>query len=346
MNEPTKYSNQIDSIFVEPKEAIIAIENALGTNPQGPNHSTVSDRLNYLDKQLNSLSSLTDKDYLHTLNLATILSLGNTTDGYDIVLSTGDCISSADNSIYLKGNVIINGGLDLFDSLDLDGHKIKNMPDPVEQTDGSNKKYVDNQILAQNNKLTEAINNIKNNNGSSIQYTIGESQPFPPSESNKFLKRNIDNSNWEYVEIDLNSIYDKFKIIEKSIDNVSKNKTAGHDLVISIGDAIKSEEENGFVNIDSNVMIHKVLSMNDNIDMQSRHIINVADPIRKTDAINKQYHDNKIPTKLAIENQKLYSILYFDGKNWAALPMGEENDVLTIKNSMICWGKISINTNF
>ncbi len=188
-NSKSKYPIQIDDGYTDQLEALINIENILGTLPNGPEFSTVSDRLNAVDKDLKSLLKLNDYEHLHNLNLSTILSLGNITGGQDIILGIGDCISSADNSIYLKGNVTINGGLDLCDHLDMDGNIIKNLPLPKEQNEASNKLYVDNQISAQNDKL----NNIKNNNGNSIQYTKGISQPLDP-QPNKYLKRNIDNS--------------------------------------------------------------------------------------------------------------------------------------------------------
>ena len=42
-------------------------------------------------------------------------------------------------------------------------------------------------------------------------------------------------------------------------------------------------------------------------------------PVFKSDLVNKQYVDTRIPTKLAIENQIIGAMLYFDGTNWVLI---------------------------
>src|SRR6266705_3083876 len=213
------FPNQIDSIDVDVSEALIAIENNLGNNANGSEFSTVSDRLNAIDKQIKLLSDKPD-NHLDNLNLETILSFGNNTGGNDIVLGPGDCISCSDKIINLKGDVSINGGLEIFGYFDLNNHGINHLLLPLEPHQATNKQYVDAKISEQINK-------------------------------------------------------------------VSKNNTAGNDITVDVGDAIRSAEEGGFVNIDSNVMIHKKLVINGDIDLQSHHVISSLPPIRKTDLTNK-----------------------------------------------------------
>lgn len=299
MEQHTRYPNQIDGLFTNPKEALVAIENTLGTNPQGSEFSTVGDRLNAINKELKLLSPLLNKDYLHSLNFGTILALGNTTDGYDIILGIGDCITSADQSIYLKGNVTIAGGLDLSDHLDLDNNLITNLPFPTELHHATNKQYVDNQISAQNNKLNDITNNIINNNGNYIQYGKGKTDILPTTEPNKFLKRNTDNTAWIFEAIELKPIYDKFETLTKLINNVSKNNTSGNDITVNIGDAIKSED--GILNIDSNTVIHGNLSAK-GIDLEYSHIDNLLDPISDRQATTKKYVDDRLPTTLVLSD--------------------------------------------
>lgn len=299
MNPYTKYPNQIDSINTEPKEALIAIENTLGTNPQGL-YSTVNDRLAALDKDLKSLIHLSSIDYLSNLNLATILSLGGTTDGYDLILGPGDSIVGSDGFINLKGNTSINGTLETLGNIDLNNHYIKNVLFPIDPHDVSNKEYVDNQISAQNSKLIDSVNKIIKNDNNLIQYTKGKSDPLPESEPNKYLKRNIDNSAWEFSEIDLKPLYNKIDELNKLIKSVSKNETNGSDITVNVGDAIKGED--GFLNIDAEVIIHKGLSIGGNLDAEYHRIINIPDPQNPKDAINKQYVDDRIPKNIVISD--------------------------------------------
>ena len=326
------FPNQIDSIDVDVSEALIAIENNLGTNANGSEFSTVSDRLNAIDKQIRLLSDKPDNN-LDNLNLETILSFGNNTGGNDIVLGPGDCISCSDKIINLKGDVSINGGLEIFGYFDLNNHGINHLLLPAEPHQATNKQYVDAKISEQNNKLESELNNIKKS----------KADLFPEPEGNKYLKRNIENTGWEYNEINIQEIHNKFNELSILINKVSKNNTAGNDITVDVGDAIRSAEEGGFVNIDSNVMIHKKLVINGDIDLQSHHVISSLPPIRKTDLTNKQYVDTKIPTNLDIENQIIGSMLYFDGKVWITLNPGEENDVLMMKNNIPVWSKISNN---
>lgn len=297
---PSRYPNQIDETNVNSDEAIIAIENTLGTNPQGPEFSTVGDKLAALDKDLKSLIHLSSIDYLSNLSLATILSLGGTTDGYDLILGSGDSIVGSDGIINLKGHTSINGSLETFGNIDLNNNYIKNSLFPIDPHDVSNKEYVDNQISAQNNKLTESLNKIIKNDNNLIQYTKGKSDPLPEPEPNKYLKRNIENTAWEFVEVDLNPLYNKIADLNKLIKSVSKNETNGSDITVNIGDALKGED--GIINIDSEVIIHKGLSIGGNLDAEYHSIINLADPKNPKDAINKQYFDDRIPKNIVISD--------------------------------------------
>lgn len=291
-NTISKFPNQIDDGYVDQLEALINVENILGTLPQGSEYSTIGDRLNAIDKELKSLLGLANKDYLHNLNLATILSLGENTDGYDIILGEGSVITGIGNIINLKGDTTIDGKLDVLEYIDLNKF-------PFELNHATNKQYVDNQISAQNNKLENELNNITNKDNNLIQYTIGRSDPFPNPEPNKFLKRNIDNSGWEYKEIELKPIYDKFDALTKLINNVSKNNTAGNDITVNVGDAIKSED--GVLNFDADVVIHKGLSVK-GIDLEYNYIDNLLDPIKPKQAVTKQYVDNKLPQTLVLSD--------------------------------------------
>lgn len=289
----SKYPLQIDDGYVDQLEALINIENILGTLPQGSEFSTIGDRLNAIDSQLKSLLGLSNKDYLHNLNLATILSLGENTDGYDIILGEGSVITGIGNIINLKGDTTIDGKLDVLEYIDLNKF-------PFELNHATNKQYVDNQISAQNNKLENELNNITNKDNNLIQYTIGRSDPFPNPEPNKFLKRNIDNSGWEYKEIELKPIYDKFDALTKLINNVSKNKSNGSDIEIELGDALIGE--GGIINIDSEVFISGPLSIKGKLDLEYHNVINSADPINPKDLVHKKYVDDRLPKNVIISD--------------------------------------------
>ena len=70
-------------------------------------------------------------------SLGSTLSFGNTTDGYDIILSIGDVIESADGYVTINDNLIING------FLDVNSHRITEVSTPLVSTDATNKSYVD-----------------------------------------------------------------------------------------------------------------------------------------------------------------------------------------------------------
>ena len=48
-----------------------------------------------------------------TASLGTTLAIGNATDGYDIVLSVGDALTSADGYVNIHGHLSVNNGLDV-----------------------------------------------------------------------------------------------------------------------------------------------------------------------------------------------------------------------------------------
>lgn len=331
-----KFPNQIDDSSVDQLEALINIENVLGVNPN-EGFSTVSDRLNNLDKQLKSFDYLTSIDYIKNLNLATILSLNNCTDEYDIILGEGSVLTGIGEIVNIKGDTTLIGNLNITGN-------IKNSSEPIEQYDIPNKLYIDNKLSLQFNKFNDLINNISNKNNFSIQYTCNINQPFPEGKPNQFLKRNKDNDGWEFSIVDIDSFNNKFDSVVKTIENVRKNNTGGCDLLINSGDAIKSEDD--YINLDANVVIHKKLMLYGDIDLQSHRIINSLFPEKKGDIANKQYVDTRIPTNLAIENQIIGSMLYFDGTKWVSLNPGEEGDVLIMKDNAPIWSKIKPNTNF
>lgn len=79
------------------RSAILAIESELGIQPSGT-YATVRARLDALEAFLLALGGSLDG-----LNLQAILSIGNTTGGNNIVLTSGDAL------IYDTGNTIISG---------------------------------------------------------------------------------------------------------------------------------------------------------------------------------------------------------------------------------------------
>lgn len=332
----TLFPNQIDDGYVNQIDALLTIENILGTNPNGSEFSTISDRFNYIEKTLDTL-----KLSLNNLNLSNVLSINNCTNGYDIVLSTGDAITGADGIVNIIGNTIITGELNISNDIELNNNYLKNLKYPVEPNDASTKSYTDDQLNVLNNNLTNKIYEIINNKNCSIQYSVENTQPIPKTEANKYLKRNIDNTNWEFIDLDIDKINNKIESVIKSIGFITKNITNGEDLKISIGDAIRGEDD--YVNIDSHVIIHKSLLMHNNIDLQSNRITGSLPPIFKSDLVNKQYVDTKLPTNLAIENQKTGSILYFNGESWIPLLPGKEGEVLIIKNDKPFWGELKFN---
>jgi len=299
----TKYPNQIDDLHVDQLEALISLENIIGTNPNGA-YSTVNDRLNNLDEQLKSLNILLSKDYLQYLNLSTILSLNNHTDGYDIILSEGDALTGVGGIVNIYGDTTITGYLSVTKNIDLNNNNIKNLPLPIYPDEAANKLYIDNQISAQSNKFNNLITSIINKDNNSIQYTKGISQCFPEPKANQYLKRTKDNSAWEFKEIDLETIYNKIESINKSINFVSKIMTHGQDFIVNIGDAIKGED--GFVNIDSEVIIHKGLTINGTLDAQYHNLSNLLDPTLPHHAVTKKYLDDRIP-KHVIISDNLYN---------------------------------------
>ena len=304
----TKYPNQIDSsdiILGNLSDIIINIENILGTNPNGK-FSTVNDRLNDLDHSIRRLNS----NY-NNLNLSKILSIGNSTDGFDIILGPGDVLTGIANIVNIKGNTTIDGTLDLLRNLDLNGNRINNLLDPVSSKEPTTKNYVDNIISPINN----FYNNIKNeyfyNNKHLIQYGEEKTDPLPKSEANKFLKRKNDNSGWEFEDIALPELNRKINFVYDKIQYINKNISNGNDIFLSFGDAIKSED--GFINLDGQVVIHKSLSTQGNIDVNYNNIKNIADPKDPFDAINKRFLESKITKNVIItdslrENQFNYFI--------------------------------------
>lgn len=74
--------------------------------------------------------------------LADVLSLGNTTDGYDIILSVGDALASADGYVNISGNLIVSNGIDV------GNHKITSVATPTNSTDAVNKTYVDTRVVS------------------------------------------------------------------------------------------------------------------------------------------------------------------------------------------------------
>lgn len=301
----TKYPNQIDDGYVNQIEALLSIENTIGVNPNGNEHSTIADRLNNLNNLL--------KSTINNLSLSNILSLNNCTDIYDLILGEGSTLIGIDGFVNIKGYTTITGDLNIVGSIDLNNNVIKNSSSPIEPNDLSNKSYIDTQINSQNEKLNKLIQSLSNKNNTTIQYTEGISQPFPEGKSNQYLKRNIENTGWEFQSIELKPIYDKFETLETLISNVSKNNTFGSDITVNIGDAIKSEDD--FLNLDSNVTIHKNLLMYGDIDLEYHSIINSKEPINSKDLANKQYVDDKIPKNIIISDTLIedVNIYYKDG---------------------------------
>lgn len=339
------FPNQIDNPDVNVSEALIAIENVLGTNPSGSDFSTIGSRLKSIEDNIKTLSVLSNKEHLYDLKLSTLLSLGNTTDGYDIILSSGDAITSSDNKVNIIGEVIITGDLNISNDIYLNNSNIKKLKYPNEPDDASTKSYVDDELKKHTDILKNKIYSVISRGTSSIQYAKGETQPIPKTEANKYLKRNIDNTNWEFVDLDVQGFHDKIDSVIKSIGFISKNITNGEDLKISIGDAIKGEDD--YVNIDSHVIIHKTLLVNGDIDLQSHRISNSMPPIFKSDLTNRQYVDTKIQeyinSRFSIENQTIGSILYFNGNTWISLSPGNEGEILMMKNNLPAWCELNKN---
>src|ERR1700690_888253 len=113
----TKYPAQIDTtvnlpkaidnltpvqgkVFNDLRDAVIAIESELGVKPSSA-YGTVRGRLDALTAGSGSTTS----------NLSKILSNGNVTGGHDIVLSSGDTITSPNGTVSVNSNLEVNGGI-------------------------------------------------------------------------------------------------------------------------------------------------------------------------------------------------------------------------------------------
>lgn len=71
-------------------------------------------------------------------NLHSVLALGNTTDGYDLFITSGDSITTTDGYLHIK-----NSNLTVDGYVNVNNHKIINVSTPTNAQDAVNKSYVD-----------------------------------------------------------------------------------------------------------------------------------------------------------------------------------------------------------
>jgi len=179
---------------------------------------------------------------------------------------TASASASIDTSDFLrKSGDILEG------DLDIDKHRVINLPEPIDNDDAVTLRYADaNYLKCREGIITnELVMQSKTTfeNGLDVESTLNMNNH--PITNVPSPEQNSDAANKAYVDVVRAELASKLDIAGGTV--------------------------NGLVTMENILTLENILNMQAVIDMNRRKIINLATPTHNTDAATKAYVDTKLP---------------------------------------------------